>query len=104
MGVTINVGKSGIMHLRKKMVERCEVEYEVDGKVIPMVSSYKYLGCVVDEHLEFKEMVEEKATAGRRVLGAWLNRCRVEVGNVEIGAFKKLMSALVNSAMLRIWG
>ena len=25
------------------MVERCEVEYEVDGEVIPMVSSYKYL-------------------------------------------------------------
>ena len=47
--------------------------------MIPIVSSYKYLGCFVDEHLEFKEMVEEKATAGRRALGAWLNRCRVEV-------------------------
>ena len=40
-GVKINVGKPGIMHMRKKMVERCEVEYEVDGEVIPMVSSYK---------------------------------------------------------------
>ena len=29
----------------------------MDGEVIPMVSSYKYLGCVVDEHLELKEMV-----------------------------------------------
>ena len=45
-------------------MERCEVEYEVDGEVIPMVSSYKYLGCVVDEHLELKMMVEEKAAAG----------------------------------------
>ena len=60
------MGKSGIMHMRKKMVERCEVEYKVDGEVIPMVSSYKYLGCVVDEHLELKEMVEEKAAEGRR--------------------------------------
>ena len=42
--VKIIVGKSGIMHMRKKMVERCEVEYKVDGAVIPMVSSYKYLG------------------------------------------------------------
>ena len=106
-GVKINVGKSGIMHMRKKVVERCEVEYKVDGEVIPMVSSYKYLGCVVDEHLEFREMVEEKAAAGRRALGAWLNKCRVEVGNVEIGTFKKLMSALVDSTMLygaEIWG
>ena len=74
---------------------------------IPMVSSYKYLGCVVDEHLEFREMVEEKAAAGRRALGAWLNKCRVEVGIVEIRTFKKLMSAWVDSTMLygaEIWG
>ena len=38
-------------------------------------------------------------SAGRRALGAWLNRCRVEVGNVKIGTFKKLMSALVDSTM-----
>ena len=38
------------------------MEYEVDGEVIPMVSSYKYLGRVVDEHLELKERcMEEKA-------------------------------------------
>ena len=99
-GVKINVGKSGIMHMRKKAVERCEVEYQVDGEVIPMVSSYKYLGCIVDEHLELKEMVEKKAAAGRRALGAWMNRCKAEVGNVGIGTFKKLMSALVDPVML----
>ena len=99
-GVKINVGKSGTMYMRKKMVERCEVEYKVDGEVIPMVSSYKYLGCVVDEHLELKEMVEEKAAAGRRALSAWLNRCKAEVGDVGVGIFKKLMSALVDSTML----
>ena len=27
-------------------------------------TQYKYLGCVVDEHLELKEMVEEKAAVG----------------------------------------
>ena len=106
-GVKINVGKSGIMHMRKKMVERCEVEYMVDGDVIPMESSYKYLGCVVVEHLQLKEMVKEKAAAGRRALSAWLNRCKAEVGDVGVGMFKKLMSALVDSTMLYgvdIWG
>ena len=71
-GVKVKVGKSGIIHMRKKMVERCEVEYKVDGEVIPMVFSYKYLGCVVDEHLELKEMVEEEAAVERRALNAWL--------------------------------
>ena len=79
-GVKINVGKSGIMHMRKKAMERCEMEYLVDGEVIPMVSSYKCLGCVVDEHLELKEIVEEKAAAGRKALGAWMHRCKTEVG------------------------
>ena len=64
------MGRSGIMHMRKKMVERCEVEYKVNGDVIPMVSSYKHLGYVIDEHLELKEMVEEKAGAGRKALSA----------------------------------
>ena len=56
-----------------------------------MVSSYKYLGCLVDEHLESNEMVEEKAAAGRRALSAWLNRCKAEVGDVGVGILKKLM-------------
>ena len=56
----INVAKCGIMHIRKKNVARCEVKYEVDGEAIPMVSSYKYLRCVVGEHniMDFKEMVD----------------------------------------------
>ena len=68
-GVKINVAKSGVMHIHKKKAERCEMAYEVDGEAIPMVSSYKYLGCVVDEHLVLTEMVEERAEAGR-ALGA----------------------------------
>ncbi len=42
MGGKDQCGESGIMHMRKKMVERCEVECKLDGAVIPMVSSYKY--------------------------------------------------------------
>ena len=47
-GVKINVAKSGIMHIRKKKADRCNVTYKLDGETIPLVSSYKYLGCVVD--------------------------------------------------------
>ena len=28
-------------------------------------------GCVIDEHLEMNDMVEEKTVAGKRALGAW---------------------------------
>ena len=94
------MAKSGIMHIRKKKAERCEVVYEVEGEEIPMVSSYKYLGCVVDEYLELTEMVEDKAESGRRALGACLQRCRAEIGDVGVGVFQKLMGSLVESGMM----
>ena len=61
----------------------------------------------MDEHLELKEIVEEKAVVGRKTLRAWLYRCLEEVGDFGLGTFKKLMSSLVDSAVLygaEIWG
>ena len=103
----INVAKSGVMHIRNKKTERCEMAYKVDGEAIPMISSYKYLGCVVDEHLVLTEMVEERAEAGRRALGACLQRCQAEIGDVGIRIFRKLWGSLVESSMMygvEIWG
>ena len=81
-GVKINVSKSGIMHVRQKRVARTDVQFVIDNEEIPMVEQYRYLGCVVDEHLELKSMVEERAIAGKRALGAWFHRCRTELGDV----------------------
>ena len=72
-----------------------------------MISSYKYLGCVVDEHLVLTEMVEERAEAGRRALGACFQRCQAEIGDVGIRSFGKLWGSLVESSMMygvEIWG
>ena len=99
--------KSGIMHIRRKKAERCHVTYKVDGETIPKVSSYKYLECVVDDFLELKEMVEDKAEAGRRALGACFQRCRAEMGEVTVGIFRKLNESLVESTMMygaEVWG
>ena len=106
-GVKNNVVKSGVMHIRYKKAERCEMAYEVDGKAIPVVSSYKYLGCMVDEHLVLTEMVEERAEAGRRALGACFHWCQAEFGDVGIGVFRKWWGSLVESSMMNvveIWG
>ena len=65
-----------------------------------MVSSNKYLGCVIDEHLTLKDMAEDRAAAGKRALGSWLGRCRREVGDVGVGTFKKLLNSLVKSIIL----
>ena len=99
--MNVNMAKSGIMHICRKKAERCHVTYKLDGETIPMVYSYKYLGCVVDEFLELKEMVEDK------VVGACFQRCRAEMGDVTAGSFRKLMESLVESTMMygaEVWG
>ena len=57
---------------------------------------------------EAKWNVGTRQSGGRKkALGAWFQRCRVEVGDVGIRTFKKLMSSLVESSMLygaEIWG
>ena len=106
-GVKINVSKSEIMHVRQKRVARTDVQYVIDNEEIPKVEQYRYLGCVVDEHLELKNMVEERAVASKKALGAWFHRCRSELGDIEVRVFRKLMSSLVESTMLygaEIWG
>ena len=42
-GVGINVAKSGIMHMRRKGVERSKMKYSINGEEVPLVSNYKYL-------------------------------------------------------------
>ena len=94
------MAKSGVMHVRNKKVKRCDVTYDIDGKTIPMVTSYKYLGCVIDEHLDLKEMIEDRAEAGRRALGACFSRCREEIGDMTVGIARKLMGSLVESTLM----
>ena len=48
--VEINV-ECGMMHVRRKGVKKTEEKY-VGGDEIEVVKEYKYLGCVVNEHLQ----------------------------------------------------
>ena len=55
---------------------------------------------MVDKHLEFKNMVEERGVACKKALGAWFHRCRSELGDIGMGVSRKLMSSLAESTML----
>ena len=98
--VEINVEKCGVMHVRKKGVKRTEVKFYVGGDEVKVVEEYKYLGCVVNEHLQSARIAEERAKAGMRALGDWLRRCRAAVGEVKGSTFMKLMEMLVESVLL----
>ena len=105
-GVRINVMKSGIVHFRSKGVKRCAGDLAIQGQHLPFVSSYKYLGCEVDEYLEMKLMQEQRVEKGKLALNVLLQKCR-SVGDVYSGTFKKLMESMVHSVLLygaEAWG
>ena len=89
-----NVEKCGEMHVRRKGVKRTEEKFYVGGDEVKVVEEYKYLGCVVNEHLQTVRMAEERAKAGMRALGDWLRRARATVGEVKGSTFMKLMEML----------
>ena len=59
--------------------------------------------CVVDEHLELNNMVEERAVAGKKALGAWFHRCRSELGDVGVGVFRKLTYVIIGRVDHAVW-
>ena len=58
------------------------------------------MGCVIDEHLDLKKMIEDGAEAGRRALGACFSRCREEIGDMTVRIARKLMGLLVESTLM----
>ena len=74
--VEINVMKSAVMHMRKRGVDRCSNAFNIGMDEIPWVSTYKCLGCVVDEFLDCSSMAEHGVKLGSHALGARLRRCR----------------------------
>ena len=40
---------------------QCDHEFSIGGEVIPTVTEYKYLGCVVDEFMDLNAMVDDRA-------------------------------------------
>ena len=106
-GVEVNVEKSGVMHMRKRGVKRTRETFLVNGEKIKAVEEYRYLGCMVNEHLNCTRMVEERAKAGAKALSEWLRRCTAAVGELRGETFKKLLEMLVDSVLLygaEVWG
>ena len=95
------------MHMRRRGVKRMGEKFYVDSKEIEVVEEYKYLGCVINEHLGSQRMVKERAKTGARALSEWRKKCRVAVGKVRREMFVKLMEVLVGSVLMygaEVWG
>ena len=99
-----NEGECRQMRSDAKDVRRTTSAFSVGADMVRVVQSYK---CIVNEHMDCREMVGERAKAGRGALSVWLWRCRVSVGEVKGRTFVKLLEALVGSVLMygvEVWG
>ena len=63
-------------------------------------STFKYLGCVIDESMDLNAMVDDRAETGRRALGPLLREVQSAVGELFGYTFKKLLDSMVQSVQL----
>ena len=52
--VTINCGKTKVVHFRKKRIPRSCVQFHIGENIIEYAESYKYLGVILDEFSNFE--------------------------------------------------
>lgn len=72
--LSINNTKSGVVHFRHSRSARTEYNFELAGKPVEVLTEYKYLGIILDEHLKYKSATKMLANAGGRALGGIISK------------------------------
>ncbi len=95
--LSVNTDKTKVMHFRNKNTERSEFPFNINHAGLEIVSSYKYLGVVLEEHLDYTKTAEILSAAAGRALGAVINRVKF---NKDLGY--RTYTTLVNSCVVPI--
>ena len=74
----VNVTKTKIVHfmIRRSRTTRTDHEFKYGDITIELVDSYKYLGCYLDEHLNFHKCSQILADSAGRALGGMITKLR----------------------------
>ena len=68
--LTVNPDKTKVIHFRTSTVPQSAFTFKCGEKDIEYVSSYKYLGLWINEHLNMTKTVKELAKSASRALSA----------------------------------
>ena len=92
--LNINNQKSAIVHFRNKKAPICNFQFSMNGKPIRIQNEYKYLGVVIDEHLDFEKMgnvnLEKAKRAFNTIKQEWYRN-----GEMSPVIFKKVISTCI---------
>ena len=107
-GMRINLSKTNIVHFRKKLRSkpRSSVTFTLNGDEIKYVSQYKYLGLLLNEHLDWNVCLEGIICKANRALALLNHRMRV-TGGFHFRTYTLLFNQLVQPIVMSnacIWG
>ena len=92
--LSINGVKSQIIHFRKRRRTQTSFNFQIGKSELKVVQSYKYLGVIFDEHLNFKLCEKTLADAAGKALGGMIHKLK-QIKYTNIGIFRKLYETCV---------
>ena len=90
----VNVNKSKIVHYRVKNQRETEYVFKLAGDAVEKVSSYKYLGLMLDYSLDFNVTAKLLGDSGGRALGSMINKFNSNKG-LGYKTFTKMYDMMV---------
>ena len=85
----VSHSKTNVVHFRPKRKRVSNYEFKYGDRNIDIVSSYRYLGMCLDEHLDFKKGVTMLSQSAGRALGGIVSKFKT-LRNVGYETFTKL--------------
>ena len=92
----VNLTKTNIMHIRSKKNLQSNFMFLFDRRPVPYCTVYKYLGCSINEHLDFNLTADLLADSAGRALGSITTKM-IKNGGFPYNVFCTLYQACVCS-------
>ena len=102
----VNETKSNIVHFRPSRCKPSDVSFKYGDRELYRVPEYKYLGVILDEHMNFKSCSKTLADSGGRALSAVISKFK-KYKDIGYNTYSKMYEACVIPVLdygSGIWG
>ena len=102
----INSDKSKVVHFRRSSVPRSVFNFSCGDLNLDLIQQYKYLGLILEEHLDYSITAKAVAQSASQALGLLIAKAKA-CGGFPFGTFTRLYDSTVNSVIsygASIWG
>ena len=102
----VNSDKTQVVHFRQHCVEQSQYIFKLGSDVLKTVQNYKYLGVVLDEHMDFELNASILAEAAGRALGAIRSKLKYlkECGYKSFNTLFKAGVLTIADYSAGVWG